>query len=119
MESLANTLLPILSCNRSSPCTTFNSTTPILASRHSFVIVTLVSAAVAFGLGTLFRLKKSQRSFAMCASMFQNSNSLPIALIQVSIRERGQMCEVESGSRLTSWVGVATASSPSSSRFLV
>jgi predicted permease len=28
-------------------------------------------------------LKKSQRAFAMCASMFQNSNSLPIALIQV------------------------------------
>jgi predicted permease len=40
---------------------------------------------VAWGLGTIFRLKNSQRSFAMCAAMFQNSNSLPIALIQVSL----------------------------------
>jgi predicted permease len=52
-----------------------------------FVIVTVVSAAVAYGLGTVFRLKKSQRSFAMCASMFQNSNSLPIALIQSLVVE--------------------------------
>ena len=56
-----------------------------MSHKPRFVIVTLVSAAVAFGLGTLFRLKRSQRSFAMCASMFQNSNSLPIALIQVSL----------------------------------
>ena len=100
MEGLANLLVP-LSCNfllqtsflppvsysylhtRLSPLSTTGMTF-----RHSFVIVTLVSAAVAFGLGTLFRLKRSQRSFAMCASMFQNSNSLPIALIQV--RSSGQ-----------------------------
>lgn len=56
----------------------------IFSDPRSFVIVTLVSAAVAYALGTVFRLKKSQRAFAMCASMFQNSNSLPIALIQVS-----------------------------------
>ena len=38
--------------------------------------------AVAFLLGWTFRLKRSQRSFAVAASMFMNSNSLPIALMQ-------------------------------------
>ncbi|THU93630.1 hypothetical protein K435DRAFT_669909 [Dendrothele bispora CBS 962.96] len=47
-----------------------------------FVIVTLVSMSVAFLLGWIFRVKKSQRSFAMAAAMFMNSNSLPIALMQ-------------------------------------
>jgi len=47
-----------------------------------FTAVTLVSMTVAFILGTLCRLKKSQRSFAMAAAMFMNSNSLPIALMQ-------------------------------------
>ncbi|KAK7463023.1 hypothetical protein VKT23_007605 [Stygiomarasmius scandens] len=47
-----------------------------------FVIVTLVSMSVAFLLGWIFRLKRSQRSFAMAAAMFMNSNSLPIALMQ-------------------------------------
>ncbi|KIL63410.1 hypothetical protein M378DRAFT_79709 [Amanita muscaria Koide BX008] len=47
-----------------------------------FVLVTLVSMIVAYVLGTLFRLKPSQRSFAMAAAMFMNSNSLPIALMQ-------------------------------------
>lgn len=47
-----------------------------------FVIVTVLSMAVAFTLGWTFRLKRSQRSFAMAASMFMNSNSLPIALMQ-------------------------------------
>jgi auxin efflux carrier family protein len=37
---------------------------------------------VAYVLGTMFRLKRSQRSFAMAAAMFMNSNSLPIALMQ-------------------------------------
>jgi predicted permease len=37
---------------------------------------------VAYLLGTAFRLKRSQRSFAMAAAMFMNSNSLPIALMQ-------------------------------------
>jgi auxin efflux carrier family protein len=37
---------------------------------------------VAYLLGTTFRLKRSQRSFAMAAAMFMNSNSLPIALMQ-------------------------------------
>lgn len=64
-----------------------------------FVIVTALSAAVAWGLSRAFRLKRSQTqveeasnnsyadhcsAFAICAAMFQNSNSLPIALIQVS-----------------------------------
>ena len=47
-----------------------------------FVIVTVLSMAVAFLLGWTFRLKRSQRSFAVAASMFMNSNSLPIALMQ-------------------------------------
>ena len=47
-----------------------------------FVIVTVLSMAVAFTLGWTFRIKRSQRSFAMAASMFMNSNSLPIALMQ-------------------------------------
>ncbi|KAF7797349.1 hypothetical protein EIP86_008544 [Pleurotus ostreatoroseus] len=37
---------------------------------------------VAFLLGWVFRLKRSQRSFAVAAAMFMNSNSLPIALMQ-------------------------------------
>ncbi|KAI3618030.1 endoplasmic reticulum protein [Moniliophthora roreri] len=50
-----------------------------------FVIVTAVSMAVSFLLGSIFGLKKSQRhatAFAMAAAMFMNSNSLPIALMQ-------------------------------------
>ena len=47
-----------------------------------FVVVTILSMAVAFSLGLTFRLKRSQRSFAIAASMFMNSNSLPIALMQ-------------------------------------
>ncbi|KAF9446034.1 hypothetical protein P691DRAFT_804774, partial [Macrolepiota fuliginosa MF-IS2] len=47
-----------------------------------FIIVTAVSAIIAFVLGWVLRLKRSQRSFAMAAAMFMNSNSLPIALLQ-------------------------------------
>ncbi|KAG7095480.1 hypothetical protein E1B28_006219 [Marasmius oreades] len=47
-----------------------------------FMVVTAVSMTVPFLLGSIFRLKKSQRAFAMAASMFMNSNSLPIALMQ-------------------------------------
>ncbi|KAJ7271824.1 auxin efflux carrier [Mycena rebaudengoi] len=47
-----------------------------------FVLVTAVSMSVSFLLGCIFRVKRSQRNFAMAASMFMNSNSLPIALMQ-------------------------------------
>jgi predicted permease len=47
-----------------------------------FVVVTVVSMSISLLLGWIFRLKKSQRSFAMAAAMFMNSNSLPIALMQ-------------------------------------
>ncbi|KAK7055309.1 auxin efflux carrier [Favolaschia claudopus] len=47
-----------------------------------FVIVTTVSMCVSFLLGSVFRVKRSQRNFAMAAAMFMNSNSLPIALMQ-------------------------------------
>ncbi|KAI0739758.1 membrane transport protein-domain-containing protein [Daedaleopsis nitida] len=47
-----------------------------------FVVTTLVSMATAYLPSILLGLKKSQRSFAIAASMFMNSNSLPIALMQ-------------------------------------
>ncbi|KDN50099.1 hypothetical protein RSAG8_01435, partial [Rhizoctonia solani AG-8 WAC10335] len=47
-----------------------------------FFGITAVSSLVAWILGTIFGLKRSQRNFAIAASAFQNSNSLPIALMQ-------------------------------------
>ncbi|KAI0353944.1 hypothetical protein OH77DRAFT_1426794 [Trametes cingulata] len=47
-----------------------------------FVVTTIASMVVAYVLSVLLRLKKSQRAFAIAASMFMNSNSLPIALMQ-------------------------------------
>lgn len=47
-----------------------------------FVIVTLTSMITSWGLAKACRLRRSQRSFAMAASMFMNSNSLPISLMQ-------------------------------------
>ncbi|KAI1783297.1 membrane transport protein-domain-containing protein [Ganoderma leucocontextum] len=47
-----------------------------------FVVTTIVSMIVAYFLSIVMRLKKSQRAFAIAASMFMNSNSLPIALMQ-------------------------------------
>lgn len=47
-----------------------------------FLLVTGVSLIVAWLLGNLFRLKPSQRNFAMAAATFMNSNSLPVALLQ-------------------------------------
>jgi predicted permease len=47
-----------------------------------FVLLTLMSMTVSNILGRLLRLRTSQRSFAMAAAMFMNTNSLPIALIQ-------------------------------------
>ncbi|KAG6829113.1 hypothetical protein H0H92_005655 [Tricholoma furcatifolium] len=47
-----------------------------------FVVVTLVSMLVAYLFSSFLGLKKSQRNFAIAASMFMNSNSLPIALMQ-------------------------------------
>ncbi|WVR04361.1 hypothetical protein IAU60_001362 [Kwoniella sp. DSM 27419] len=52
-----------------------------------FVLVTGLSAVVAWVLARIFRLSRSQTAYAMCASMFQNSNSLPIALIQSLVIE--------------------------------
>ncbi|EJC99381.1 uncharacterized protein FOMMEDRAFT_170658 [Fomitiporia mediterranea MF3/22] len=47
-----------------------------------FFVVTGVSMGISYILGLIFRLKKSQRNFAIAAAMFMNSNSLPIALMQ-------------------------------------
>ncbi|KAJ6519207.1 membrane transport protein-domain-containing protein [Mycena sanguinolenta] len=50
-----------------------------------FIIVTTASMGVSFLLGSIFRIKRSQRNFAMAAAMFMNSNSLPIALMQILV----------------------------------
>nr|KIR86098.1 endoplasmic reticulum protein [Cryptococcus tetragattii IND107] len=50
-----------------------------------FVLISGLSALVAWLLAKVFRLSRSQTAFAICASMFQNSNSLPIALIQALV----------------------------------
>ncbi|KAG8822735.1 hypothetical protein FRC19_005353 [Serendipita sp. 401] len=47
-----------------------------------FVVVTLTSMIVSWGLSKACKLKRSQRAFAIAAAMFMNSNSLPIALMQ-------------------------------------
>jgi len=47
-----------------------------------FVVTSACSMLVAYLFGTLLRLRKSQKSFAMAAAMFMNSNSLPVALMQ-------------------------------------
>ncbi|EIM88928.1 uncharacterized protein STEHIDRAFT_53363 [Stereum hirsutum FP-91666 SS1] len=47
-----------------------------------FAAVSLASMGVAWSLGWVFGLKRTQRNFAMAAAMFMNSNSLPIALLQ-------------------------------------
>ncbi|KIJ59935.1 hypothetical protein HYDPIDRAFT_183811 [Hydnomerulius pinastri MD-312] len=47
-----------------------------------FVVVTGLSGIVANWLARACRLKRSQVNFATAASMFMNSNSLPIALMQ-------------------------------------
>ncbi|KAL1408447.1 hypothetical protein Q8F55_005259 [Vanrija albida] len=52
-----------------------------------FVLITGASAGVAWFLSKLFKLKRSQTAFAICAAMFQNSNSLPIALVQSLVVE--------------------------------
>ncbi|WWC87148.1 uncharacterized protein L201_002034 [Kwoniella dendrophila CBS 6074] len=52
-----------------------------------FVVVTGLSAGVAWVLAKMMKLSRSQTAYAMCAAMFQNSNSLPIALIQSLVIE--------------------------------
>ncbi|KAH0826786.1 hypothetical protein J3R83DRAFT_5202 [Lanmaoa asiatica] len=47
-----------------------------------FMVVTGLSAVIAHWLARTFRLKRSQVNFATAASMFMNSNSLPVALMQ-------------------------------------
>ncbi|KAJ7070438.1 auxin efflux carrier [Mycena belliarum] len=47
-----------------------------------FVVVTTVSMLVSFFLATIFGVTRPQRNFALAASMFMNSNSLPVALMQ-------------------------------------
>ncbi|KAF8315554.1 membrane transport protein-domain-containing protein [Cantharellus anzutake] len=47
-----------------------------------FVVAIVISGVVASIISTMLRLKRSQRNFCMAASMFSNTNSLPIALIQ-------------------------------------
>lgn len=53
-----------------------------------FVIISVFSTTVSYILAKIFRLKPGQRNFAIACSMFQNSNSLPIALMQSLIGEK-------------------------------
>ncbi|GAA5874134.1 hypothetical protein JCM8547_008383 [Rhodosporidiobolus lusitaniae] len=53
-----------------------------------FVFVSSFSAGVAYLFGRLVGLKKGQRNFAIACATFQNSNSLPIALMQSLIGEK-------------------------------
>ncbi|BGP16148.1 hypothetical protein JCM10213_006082 [Rhodosporidiobolus nylandii] len=53
-----------------------------------FCLVSLFSAGVAWGFGSLVGLKRGQRNFAIACATFQNSNSLPIALLQSLIGEK-------------------------------
>ncbi|GAA5906499.1 hypothetical protein JCM5296_003785 [Sporobolomyces johnsonii] len=79
------------------PCLLFNkvafSLTPAtLAELYiipiGFCLVSTFSALVAYLLGRVLRLKKGQRNFAIACATFQNSNSLPIALIQSLVGEK-------------------------------
>ncbi|KAG6370169.1 hypothetical protein JVT61DRAFT_12316 [Boletus reticuloceps] len=47
-----------------------------------FVVVSGLSAVVAHYLARTCRLKRSQVNYATAASMFMNSNSLPVAIMQ-------------------------------------
>ncbi|BGP32045.1 hypothetical protein JCM10296v2_003824 [Rhodotorula toruloides] len=53
-----------------------------------FCLVSAFSAGVAYLLGRVAGLKKGQRDFAIACATFQNSNSLPIALLQSLIGEK-------------------------------
>ncbi|GAA6059616.1 hypothetical protein JCM10212_005115 [Sporobolomyces blumeae] len=79
------------------PCLLFNkvafSLTPsTLAELYiipiGFVLISCFSALVAYLLGSLFKLKRGQRNFAIACATFQNSNSLPIALVQSLLSEK-------------------------------
>ncbi|KAI0035793.1 membrane transport protein-domain-containing protein [Vararia minispora EC-137] len=50
-----------------------------------FCVLTIVSAAVAWAMAAMLKLKKTQMNFAVAAAMFMNSNSLPIALLQAFV----------------------------------
>ncbi|EFP81004.2 uncharacterized protein PGTG_07256 [Puccinia graminis f. sp. tritici CRL 75-36-700-3] len=47
-----------------------------------YLILSCASAAVAWALGTCFRLSKIRRNLAVAGATFMNSNTLPIALMQ-------------------------------------
>ncbi|KAI6000317.1 membrane transport protein-domain-containing protein [Pisolithus orientalis] len=47
-----------------------------------FLLICGLSGLIANGLAKTCRLKRSQRNFAVAASIFMNSNSLPVALMQ-------------------------------------
>ncbi|BGP24615.1 hypothetical protein Rt10032_c03g1273 [Rhodotorula toruloides] len=53
-----------------------------------FCLVSAFSAGVAYLLGRVAGLRKGQRDFAIACATFQNSNSLPIALLQSLIGEK-------------------------------
>ncbi|GAA5977805.1 hypothetical protein JCM11641_006078 [Rhodosporidiobolus odoratus] len=53
-----------------------------------FCLISAFSASVAWSFGKLVGLKRGQRNFAIACATFQNSNSLPIALMQSLVGEK-------------------------------
>ncbi|KAH9996724.1 membrane transport protein-domain-containing protein [Russula compacta] len=83
--------LNVINVNFFTPCLLFSKVAFFLSPKKLqelwiipifFLLVTGVSLGTAFLLGHLFRLRPSQRNFAMAAATFMNSNSLPVALLQ-------------------------------------
>ncbi|KAF8264504.1 auxin efflux carrier [Lactarius quietus] len=83
--------LNIINVNFFTPCLLFSKVAFSLSSDKLqelwilpifFALVSGVSLVVAWLLGSLLRLDRSHRNFAMAAAMIMNSNSLPVALLQ-------------------------------------
>lgn len=83
--------LNVINVNFFTPCLLFSKVAFILSPAKLrelwiipifFLLVSGVSLVVAWFLGNVFRLRPSQRNFAMAAATFMNSNSLPVALLQ-------------------------------------
>jgi len=91
LDKLTQKQLNVLNVNFFTPCLLFSKVAFFLSPEKLkelwiipifFLLVTGTSLGVAWLLGNLFRLRPSQRNFAMAAATFMNSNSLPVALLQ-------------------------------------
>jgi predicted permease len=62
-----------------------------------FVVVSIVSALVAYGMARIARISRAQRNFAIACAMSPNSNSLPVALMQSLVATVPQLHWEEEG----------------------